>query len=835
MTQTAGHTLTQDASRLLAQLHRGGGWGYLWTDDNGQGKKDTRWFPVGQRVIIPSAWNNVFFGVHPTANRPAHFWQRSTNNTVSVINCVFAEVDGKDMAKPTADLVAAAMSQLVAAGQKGSAKVLQHMAYRNAQATLFLTNITYYNQLAHDHVMSMTPRPSAVVHSGGGYHLYWFLTEPFHLATDEDRQRAKRLQANWVTHVGGDAAAKDPARVLRVVGTQNKKPKYAPDYPIVKLIECDYTRLYTLAALESLVPTPAPAPKATKSHQSGQSGTSTPGSTERTDSVISRFNTVNDLRTLLIQYDYTAAGDNTYNHPNGGESGAMKVYPDGRGFTFSPSDPLYNDGHQITAFDAFCVFEHNGDVKAAVKAAAALLDMTQPSANQNVKTLNQVSEWLTSADLAGFVADQYKAHRTLEDGTQRAEYRSGHTDKLLAKMILDGMAKARKLVDFRTSARQLVMGRNSDGLHVAAMSPTTALKALQRLDFMFAVSMGKGVLAISLRPDFFKDVVVNRLDTSGFQEGNPEVSNLFISTSAHLCDDAYLIGTSPPKRDEARDLARQCEGIEEVTVSGILKTMPAGLSVFALAIIQCLLDAAGSGCTVDDLISASGASKSRAQLVVRSLRQAGFVESHRQHCAPSIHFATRLDLFAAVKQEMTPKLRTFGMGVHRADRIYKQMQSAAERAEDLAKKKGDAIGLEQARARRARAANKRRVTVAQLHGWMTAQEVADHITERVYVSAPLPTKAPSMPAIGALAWQRLNTLRSLDLLTKEQLDELFALNAALNAGVTVSYGPFNSDIHEQVNALNANERMRRAILAGTRTLVETPVQSGLEWGDYIDA
>jgi hypothetical protein len=66
--------------------------------------------------------------------------------------------------------------------------------------------------------------PSAVVQSGGGLHVYWWLREPLELPNEA--AHAKQLLRRLAAAVGGDLSAAEPARVLRVPGTRNHKPEY---------------------------------------------------------------------------------------------------------------------------------------------------------------------------------------------------------------------------------------------------------------------------------------------------------------------------------------------------------------------------------------------------------------------------------------------------------------------------------------------------------------------------------------------------------------------------------------------------------------------------------
>lgn len=177
---------------LLAALHTGGAWGFYWTYP---GKVST-WWPVGDPAPAPNA-PNVYFGVHPTSQIPPTNSKgkpappaevRSQNAFIAAVNCLFAEFDQKD------------------------------------GATRELIN-------------TLSPVPSVVITSGGGWHCYWLLTEPFIIRTDEDREKIRNIQAAWVKLQGGDKNAKDLARVLRLPGTHNGKydPPPLVDYVWIEL------------------------------------------------------------------------------------------------------------------------------------------------------------------------------------------------------------------------------------------------------------------------------------------------------------------------------------------------------------------------------------------------------------------------------------------------------------------------------------------------------------------------------------------------------------------------------------------------------------------------
>jgi len=100
------------------------------------------------------------------------------------------------------------------------------------------------------------------------------------------------------------------------------------------------------------------------------------GSTE----VISKYNAANTTESVLIRQGYSSCGDRMVRP--GGKSASVSI-KDGRSCHFSSNDPL-NDGKVKSgvgihdAFDVFAHFEHGGDVKKAVKAAARLLGIKPP-------------------------------------------------------------------------------------------------------------------------------------------------------------------------------------------------------------------------------------------------------------------------------------------------------------------------------------------------------------------------------------------------------------------------------------------------------------------------
>jgi len=209
--------------QFLERVHTGGAWAYLWT---AEGRRSS-WYPVGQPLPSTNGARSVYFGVHPCAAIPTTNARgepakpetvRARNELITSIGCLFSEFDAKDFDDDKGAVLA--------------------------------------------HIDGLMPAPSVLIDSGGGYHAYWLLREPWTLATDDDRERARKLQAAWVTYTGGDQGAKDLARVLRLPGTDNHK--YDPPRP-VDFVRCDLTLTYPLADLEAIAARAVPEIPTTRS------------------------------------------------------------------------------------------------------------------------------------------------------------------------------------------------------------------------------------------------------------------------------------------------------------------------------------------------------------------------------------------------------------------------------------------------------------------------------------------------------------------------------------------------------------------------------------------
>lgn len=159
----------------------------------------------------------VYFPVNPLYKRPDK--GKSKNTDVIAINCFFAEFDGKDFS---------------GGNYKSQDWAKQSLEIRQKA-----------NQSALEHIYSLTPQPSVIVFSGGGYHCYWLLSETKEV-TDENREEINTIHHAWVQYVKGDNGAKDISRILRVPGSYNHK--YDPPCK-VQFVKDDYSKKYNFDEL----------------------------------------------------------------------------------------------------------------------------------------------------------------------------------------------------------------------------------------------------------------------------------------------------------------------------------------------------------------------------------------------------------------------------------------------------------------------------------------------------------------------------------------------------------------------------------------------------------
>ncbi|WP_175649934.1 bifunctional DNA primase/polymerase [Pseudomonas sp. Marseille-P9899] len=120
-------------------------------------------------------------------------------------------------------------------------------------------------------------------------------------------------------------------------------------------------------------PQSAPAPRPTPAkprRTAGHSGRDLPD-------VIPLFNQAHDIATLIEAHGYERRGDK-WLCPQSSSGLAGVTIIDDKLFSHHSSDPLAN-GHKNDAFDVFCILVHDGDQRAATRAAARMLGIDAKS------------------------------------------------------------------------------------------------------------------------------------------------------------------------------------------------------------------------------------------------------------------------------------------------------------------------------------------------------------------------------------------------------------------------------------------------------------------------
>ncbi len=384
--------------QLRKHLDRGGTYRAIQSfgaDDNGF----TVWSTTDKPFKVSSKLNGkrqVYWIVNPTSctvtdadrkkkwaigktDKDIEPYIASKNDTVQAVNALFADFDGKDFAKPTQAEIDAQYEIAKIAAPDVDHELLMTTARSAAKEVKFLSNIAHYKALALKHIRSLKLTTRLVIDTGGGYQAYWLLAETYVIDTDEKREFIKWLQAAWVKFVGGDMGAKDIRRILRVPGFLNIKKAYGPNFPTVSYVDADLTLTYSIADFVALVPKRVVTPPKKTVATGGAFNAKRNGLAHVGASVIEAFNAAFKIADVLEDCGYTWVGDRMAKP--GGKNGTVEIYEDdNESYHHGGEDPLHT-GHRIDPFEAFTLYKHGGDKKAAAKAAAKELGMGYSNAD----------------------------------------------------------------------------------------------------------------------------------------------------------------------------------------------------------------------------------------------------------------------------------------------------------------------------------------------------------------------------------------------------------------------------------------------------------------------
>lgn len=93
------------------------------------------------------------------------------------------------------------------------------------------------------------------------------------------------------------------------------------------------------------------------------------------ESVIARFNDAHDVVAILAAHGYIERGRNRFAPPDSQHAAGL-VVAEGKVFCHHVGDPLFeSEKRPRDAFDVWCVLEHDGDMRRAVRAAAEILGL----------------------------------------------------------------------------------------------------------------------------------------------------------------------------------------------------------------------------------------------------------------------------------------------------------------------------------------------------------------------------------------------------------------------------------------------------------------------------
>ena len=823
---------TDQVRTLFEHLRRGAPWAFV------QGIGDKRvsaWIPAGAPFAYPNQWNgklNIYWGVNPAstpvtdADRARYAGKTdaqimphvgSKNETITAVNTFIAEFDGKDYTDPTDEEIAAAYA-IVKAEEEADfpkrlaenpkarplpASSLHNKAITHAQDTKYKTDPAKFKALALTHVESLAPRPSVTADSGGGYQCYWLLDVPFLIQSDEDRATIADLYKQWNKYTGGDPACKDLRRILRIPGTHNVKPKYAPNYPLCEFVWCDLDCLYTLNEIKAALPEVVEAPHTeaahrqpahrhprAKLHRAPVEAEPAQPLSKFAVRVAMAYNAAHTITDELRDAGYTDAGHNRMSRPGDNNSKGIQVNPQKNGsYHHSSNDPLFGP-HLQRPFDVRRVYDFDGDPEATAEALAPEVGMMTPA--QFAHVIDCARRLIVAGDWSQFSTSD----------------RTGDSDRKLFSLLIDHMERLRKVTGLRLTHRQLLTVKDSAGHEVLAASTYTVSKWIERMNGkLITVDTTNGDTEYSLNVDF----VVNNPNTTYITTTDPVVFGLLTTNyQAYKADDAYQARATAPAVREAIALKRaqlcadyphyQAAAIAHHEALASKPQTPAewralvgddnytaykelvrlaaedflpSLSTEAILVLAYLIDQPGSNRR--DIAAALNLKPSTVAGILRKLETCAAIDGDRTTSRSAKTYEAAPDAFGYVK-ELTPSCRRYRAGVTRLERALERAQQYADRqAKDTT---ADETARRISGKRAQRAAAKRFIAIKVLHPDWTDGQVREHILAGWTPTAKV-VKAPTMPEPGALAWERFVTLGNTGILNADEYSEFQQLAKTL--------------------------------------------------------
>lgn len=359
---------------FLRALHEAGPFAYLWS------RKQTLCFPVGGELPTLSPTDDVYFGVNPVRD-----WlpsgRRGGVANVSAMHCVYADFDGKDFV-PLAGVDLAPYEKRVrdTNPKLSSPAMIENMAIKEYQKEQFRLDRQRFLKLLARKLEILPLPPSYLVYTGGGAHCYWLLSNPYRFQSQDDQAEAKSLLVAWVKLIGADPAAASMDRVLRLPDTYNNK--YNP--PVLVRIRQTNDVRYSTQELQEVIDElsppdfATPIPNVSPAQRAPQTAPVVRDFPKDEKPIWEYFNERYTVTDILLRNGYEQRRDGRYARPNGATD-SVTVFGDKISYHHSSSDPLFwgnFNGHGHDAFRLFVQLEHNGDMRAAAKAAREALGLT---------------------------------------------------------------------------------------------------------------------------------------------------------------------------------------------------------------------------------------------------------------------------------------------------------------------------------------------------------------------------------------------------------------------------------------------------------------------------
>lgn len=377
-------TSEEICNAFYRHCHRGGKYAMLWTPNGGDGtKKFSSYVPTSQKLWPPVKWldGNTYFGVSPS-NVAKDQYHANRNEDIAAVNVLYREYDGKDFTTPAPSDIAIQYMMLRNNPERFHVTddVLMKEAIGNAQSAEFLLDRSWYKELALRHILALPDalRPTVVIDSGGGYQCYHFLDEPFMIESPADLDTIASIQKRWV-HMDAmaDPGVHDIRRVFRAVFavgdtyvSVNHKPKYGPDFPVVRFMWAEFDRLYRLQDLAAMLPEPEPEPEVVREPRMPRQYL---GEQATKDSVIEAYNSSQKIREELEHWGYFKG--KRMSRQGDKDSKGVQIYDDSNtSLHWSTHDQLYSK-HAHTPFSVRCIYEFQGNVGRAVRAVALEMGM----------------------------------------------------------------------------------------------------------------------------------------------------------------------------------------------------------------------------------------------------------------------------------------------------------------------------------------------------------------------------------------------------------------------------------------------------------------------------